>query len=338
MSIRISQLPTATSIDGSEYVVLVQNGITKKILSTALSSATDASLLTTGTMNDARLSSNVPLKDEANIFTQSQTLNGDLIFTGSTLHVNDTTLEISSSVSIDGSFTAVNGSFVDLGASGSISAEVSITTNGSITTGGSITSGSGFIGDGSQLTNVAILNLANEFTETQTITSAGTSLVLTSTDPVSLDCNASIVITKPAEAESSPAFKIIDQYDVDVEYGAFNANWSNLISGTGANAGISGFTAYDADNDLFVGLTPADGLQITDSDNHSVQIANTAVATFANTDSGATTVITPGTISVNELRLQNVEVAKINLPVSMFAVYDASGTPLGYVPIYNQAA
>lgn len=37
---------------------------------------TDASLLTSGTLADARLSANVPLKDAANTFTQNQTLNG----------------------------------------------------------------------------------------------------------------------------------------------------------------------------------------------------------------------------------------------------------------------
>jgi Collagen triple helix repeat (20 copies) len=37
---------------------------------------TDASALTSGTLADARLSSNVPLKDAANTFTQNQTLNG----------------------------------------------------------------------------------------------------------------------------------------------------------------------------------------------------------------------------------------------------------------------
>jgi len=37
---------------------------------------TDASLLTSGTLNDARLSANVPLKDAANTFASSQTLNG----------------------------------------------------------------------------------------------------------------------------------------------------------------------------------------------------------------------------------------------------------------------
>ena len=38
----------------------------------------NASLITSGTLSDARLSSNVPLKNTVNIFTQNQTINGDV--------------------------------------------------------------------------------------------------------------------------------------------------------------------------------------------------------------------------------------------------------------------
>jgi len=44
----------------------------------------NASLITSGTLSDARLSSNVPLKNMANIFTQNQTINGDVEVTDST--------------------------------------------------------------------------------------------------------------------------------------------------------------------------------------------------------------------------------------------------------------
>ena len=44
----------------------------------------NASLITSGTLSDARLSSNVPLKNTANIFTQNQTINGDVEVTDST--------------------------------------------------------------------------------------------------------------------------------------------------------------------------------------------------------------------------------------------------------------
>ena len=44
----------------------------------------NASLITSGTLPDARLSSNVPLKNTVNIFTQNQTINGDVEVTDST--------------------------------------------------------------------------------------------------------------------------------------------------------------------------------------------------------------------------------------------------------------
>lgn len=44
----------------------------------------NASLITSGTLSDARLSSNVPLKNTVNIFTQNQTINGDVEITDST--------------------------------------------------------------------------------------------------------------------------------------------------------------------------------------------------------------------------------------------------------------
>ena len=44
----------------------------------------NASLITSGTLPDARLSSNVPLKNTVNIFTQNQTINGDVEITDST--------------------------------------------------------------------------------------------------------------------------------------------------------------------------------------------------------------------------------------------------------------
>jgi hypothetical protein len=47
-----------------------------RIVAQSATANNDASLLTTGTLADARLSTNVPLKDAANTFTQNQTLNG----------------------------------------------------------------------------------------------------------------------------------------------------------------------------------------------------------------------------------------------------------------------
>lgn len=70
----------AAGVDPSQIPPVLDTATWRRLMLGALAQigedTGDASALTTGTLADARLSGNVPLKDTANIFAQNQTLNG----------------------------------------------------------------------------------------------------------------------------------------------------------------------------------------------------------------------------------------------------------------------
>jgi len=70
---------TLTAVTDGDYLLGLNSAGTfvRKVLKSSIIT-TDASLLTSGTLADARLSSNVPLKDAANVFTAAQTVAGTL--------------------------------------------------------------------------------------------------------------------------------------------------------------------------------------------------------------------------------------------------------------------
>lgn len=144
--------------------------------------ATSASIITAGTLDDARLSSNVPLKNAANVFTANQ------IVTGS----------VSSSLGFAGvgtALTALNATNLSSGTvnDGRLSTNVPLKNSANVFTAnqvitGSVSSSLGFAGVGTALTslnasnlasgtvndgrlstNVPLKNAANVFTTNQTI-------------------------------------------------------------------------------------------------------------------------------------------------------------------------